>query len=148
MNPYYDPAKPHHRPDGFQNNHNEFTPKSLAEVLRWRWDASRQSLPKPPQTPIPQVAADLPFLRSNAEAGANMQAALTWIGHATVMGQLGGLTLLTDPIFSLRASPTSVVGPKRHQAPGVPLHLASRLMARRAPAKTIVMRCSSALQAI
>lgn len=121
MNPYYDPAKPHHRPDGFQNNHNEFTPKSLAEVLRWRWDASRQGLPKPPQTPIPQVAADLAFLHSNAAAAASMQPAVTWIGHASVMAQLGGLTLLTDPIFSQRASPTTFVGPKRHQAPGVAL---------------------------
>lgn len=121
MNPYYDPAKPHHRPDGFQNNHNEFTPKSLAEVLRWRWEASRQGLPKPLQTPIPQVVANLAFLRSNAAAAASMHPAVTWIGHATVMAQLGGLTLLTDPIFSLRASPTSFIGPKRHQPPGVGL---------------------------
>lgn len=121
MNPYYDPAKPHHRPDGFQNTHNEFTPKTLAEVLRWRWDASRQGLPRPPQTPIPRVAADLPFLRSNATAGARMQPAVTWIGHATVMAQLAGLTLLTDPIFSMRASPSTLIGPKRHQPPGVAL---------------------------
>lgn len=26
-NRYYDPSKPHHRPDGFQNNHHEFQPK-------------------------------------------------------------------------------------------------------------------------
>lgn len=121
MNPYYDPAKPHHRPDGFQNTHNEFTPKTLAEVLRWRWDASRQGLPRPPQTPIPRVAADLAFLRSNATAGARMQPAVTWIGHATVMAQLAGLTLLTDPIFSMRASPSTLIGPKRHQPPGVAL---------------------------
>lgn len=121
MNPYFDPAKPHHRPDGFQNNHTEFTPKSLAEVLRWRWDASRQGLPKPPQTPIPQVAADLAFLHANVQAGASMQPAITWIGHATAMAQLAGLTLLTDPIFSMRASPTTLVGPRRHQAPGLTL---------------------------
>ncbi len=121
MNPYYDPAKPHHRPDGFQNNHAEFTPKSLADVLRWRWDATRQGLPKPPQTPIPQVPADLPFLHANALAEASMQPAVTWIGHATVMAQLAGLTLLTDPIFSLRASPTTLAGPRRHQPPGLAL---------------------------
>ena len=119
MNPYYDPAKPHHRPDGFQNNHLEFTPKSLAEVLRWRWDATRHGLPKPPQTPIPRIEADLAFLLANAQAQARMQPAVTWIGHATVLAQLAGLTLLTDPIFSQRASPTSLAGPKRHQAPGV-----------------------------
>jgi N-acyl-phosphatidylethanolamine-hydrolysing phospholipase D len=121
MNPYYDPTKPHHRPDGFQNNHGEFTPKTLAEVLRWRFDATRHGLPKPPTSPIPQVAPDLAFLRANAQPQARMQPAVTWIGHATVMAQLGGLTLLTDPIFSQRASPTSFVGPKRHQPPGVSL---------------------------
>ncbi|MBX3618371.1 MAG: MBL fold metallo-hydrolase [Rhizobacter sp.] len=121
MNRYYDPAKPHHRPEGFQNNHTEFKPKSLAEVLRWRWDATRHGLPRPPQTPIPQVAADLNFLGSNAKEQAAMQPAVTWIGHATVLAQLGGLSLLTDPIFSMRASPSAFVGPKRHQPPGVGL---------------------------
>ncbi len=121
MNPYYDPSKPHHRPDGFQNRHTEFTPKTLAEVLRWRWDATRQGLPKPPREPIPQVAPDLAFLKRNAAARHEMQPAVTWIGHATAMAQLGGITLLTDPIFSTRASPVQFAGPKRHQAPGVAL---------------------------
>ncbi|MGY4829397.1 MBL fold metallo-hydrolase [Sphaerotilaceae bacterium SBD11-9] len=119
MNPYYDPTKPHHRPHGFQNNHSEFKPKSLAEVLRWRFDAARHGLPRPPDTPVPQVTPDTAFLHANAQAG--MQPAVTWIGHATVLAQLGGLNLLTDPIFSQRASPSTVVGPKRHQPPGVAL---------------------------
>jgi hypothetical protein len=41
--------KPHHRPDGFQNNYAEFTSKTLADVLRWRWDAGRRGLPPPPK---------------------------------------------------------------------------------------------------
>ncbi|MET0334438.1 MAG: MBL fold metallo-hydrolase [Rhizobacter sp.] len=119
MNRYYNPAKPHHLPDGFQNTPVAFSPKSLAEVLRWRWDASRHGLPKPPATPIPSVAPDLAFIAANAQAGAAMQPAVTWVGHATVMAQLGGITLLTDPIFSTRASPLPFAGPKRHQAPGL-----------------------------
>lgn len=119
MNRYFDPTKPHHRPEGFQNNHSEFTPKTLAEVLRWRWDALRHGLPRPPSTPIPRVAPDLAFVSSNAAAGAGMQPAVTWIGHATVLAQLGGLSLLTDPIFSQRASPSTLAGPRRHQPPGV-----------------------------
>jgi len=121
MNRYYDPAQPHHRSDGFQNNDTEVTPKSLAEVLRWRRDAAHRGLPPPPKTPIPRAAADLAFLHANAAASAQMQPAVTWIGHATVLAQLGGLTLLTDPIFSERASPLSFFGPKRHQPPGVAL---------------------------
>ena len=121
MNPYYDPDKPHHRPGGFQNNHVEFQPKSLADVLRWRWNAARQGLPPPPAAPIPQVAADLAFLARNALAGRDMQPSVTWIGHATVLAQLGGLTVLTDPVFSQRASPVAFIGPRRHHPPGVAL---------------------------
>ena len=45
----------------------------------------------------------------------------TWIGHATVLVQAGGVNVLTDPIFSERASPFSFAGPKRVRAPGVRL---------------------------
>ena len=46
---------------------------------------------------------------------------LTWIGHATFLVRMDGVTFLTDPIFSERASPVGFAGPKRHQPPGVPL---------------------------
>jgi len=120
-NPYYDPTKAHHRPDGFQNNYIEFSGKSLGEVLRWRWGAMRQGLPPAPSAPIPSVAADLAFLHANARAGAAMEPSVTWVGHATVLAQLGGLNVLTDPVFSERASPFSFMGPRRHLPPGVAL---------------------------
>lgn len=44
---------------------------------------------------------------------------VTWIGHATVLVQTSGLNILTDPIWSERASPFSFAGPKRVRAPGV-----------------------------
>lgn len=44
---------------------------------------------------------------------------VTWIGHATVLIQTGGLNILTDPIWSERASPFRFAGPKRVRAPGV-----------------------------
>ena len=119
MNPHYDPSQTHHRPDGFRNRNHDFVPKSLAEVLRWRRNAARNDLPPPPQTPTPSVAPDLHFLRANAAAGAGMAPAVTWIGHATAMAQLGGITLLTDPMFSERASPLSFTGPRRHLPPGI-----------------------------
>jgi L-ascorbate metabolism protein UlaG (beta-lactamase superfamily) len=43
----------------------------------------------------------------------------TWVGHSTVLIQAGGLNILTDPIWSERASPFSFIGPKRARAPGV-----------------------------
>ena len=44
---------------------------------------------------------------------------VTWIGHATVLVQTAGLNILTDPIWSERASPFAFIGPKRVRAPGV-----------------------------
>ena len=44
---------------------------------------------------------------------------VTWIGHATVLVQTQGLNILTDPIWSERASPFSFAGPRRVRAPGV-----------------------------
>lgn len=44
---------------------------------------------------------------------------VTWIGHTTVLVQTAGLNILTDPIWSDRASPFSFIGPKRVRAPGV-----------------------------
>ena len=67
------------------------------------------------------MAPDLPWLHANAKAGAQMAPAVTWIGHSTVMAQLGGLTLLTDPMFSQRASPVQFAGPRRHVPPGIAL---------------------------
>jgi L-ascorbate metabolism protein UlaG (beta-lactamase superfamily) len=46
---------------------------------------------------------------------------VTWIGHATALIQAGGVNILTDPIWSERASPFSFIGPKRVRAPGIRL---------------------------
>lgn len=40
----------------------------------------------------------------------------TWIGHATVLLQMGGLNVITDPVFARRASPFSFAGPERQVA--------------------------------
>ena len=41
------------------------------------------------------------------------------VGHATVLIQVAGLNLLTDPVWSARASPLRFLGPKRVTAPGI-----------------------------
>lgn len=104
---------PHHRDGGFQNNYTPFTPKTVAELLRWRVDAWRAGKPAAPTQPIATMAPDLAFIH------APTQPAVTWIGHATALLQAGGLNLLTDPVFSDRCSPLSFMGPKRWQPPGL-----------------------------
>ena len=44
-----------------------------------------------------------------------------WFGHATVLVEIDGVRILTDPILSERASPVQIVGPKRFHAPPMAL---------------------------
>jgi len=39
----------------------------------------------------------------------------TWLGHSTVLLEIDGFAVLTDPVWALRASPWSFVGPRRFQ---------------------------------
>ncbi|MBA2965589.1 MBL fold metallo-hydrolase [Ramlibacter sp. MAH-25] len=118
--PAPDPARPHHTAQGFRNTTAVGaidTP--LSRLLRWRWEALRDGLPPPPRAATPVVAPDLDGLRANA--GGLEQPAVTWIGHATTLVQADGLDVLTDPVFSDRASPVPFAGPRRAQPPGVAL---------------------------
>jgi len=108
----------HHAPrtDGhFENNDG---PLARGSVWKWRWNAFINRLPPPPannyQFPIdhPDVAA----LKAN-----HTRNTLTWIGHASALLQINGVNILTDPVFSERASPFSFIGPKRKVAPGLAL---------------------------
>ncbi len=113
------PHRAHHRPRGFQNNYQSFRGKRWHELLRWRWQAWRAGHPHPITEPIAQVAPDLGFIHANAQAGRAMQPAATWIGHITVLVQMGGLNILTDPVFSARCSPVQWAGPQRHTPPAL-----------------------------
>lgn len=120
-NRYFNPDKKHHRPDGFQNNYMSFRGKRWHEILRWRWQAWRAGHPRPLTEALPVVAPDLAFIHHNAQAGLAMQPAMTWIGHITVLAQMGGLNILTDPVFSDRCFPVQWAGPKRQTPPGLNL---------------------------
>ena len=42
----------------------------------------------------------------------------TWLGHSTVLVEIDGARILFDPVWARRASPSSLIGPKRfHQPP-------------------------------
>lgn len=47
------------------------------------------------------------------------EAALTFVNHATFLIQINGINILTDPVWSRRASPFTWLGPGRVRAPGV-----------------------------
>ncbi len=119
VNPYYDASKPHHTEQGFKNNYSGPVSKSFLDFLKWQIHRIANDLPPAAQTPTPVVPADLAFISTNAKAGAHMQPAVTWIGHASTLVQASGLNVLTDPVFSHRASMFNSVGPIRTQAPGL-----------------------------
>jgi N-acyl-phosphatidylethanolamine-hydrolysing phospholipase D len=105
---------------GFRNNYVGSVTKSLGEVLRWQWQRLRAGLPPPPTVPTPTQPPDLKFIHRNASSS-TMVPAVTWVGHATMLVQAGGLNVLTDPVFSQRVSPVRFAGPKRAHPPGVAL---------------------------
>ncbi|HET7524404.1 MAG TPA: MBL fold metallo-hydrolase [Burkholderiaceae bacterium] len=117
----------HYRDGSFHNNYVDFQPRGLMTLARWKFEAWRSGVPAPASSPTPAIVPDLGLVQSNAKAGARMLPTVTWIGHATVLAQLAGLNVLTDPIFSERASPLSFMGPVRAQKPGLLLHELPRI---------------------
>jgi hypothetical protein len=63
---------------------------------------------------LPMEANDGTLLRHNRTAPT-----VTWIGHSTLLIQLDGVNLLTDPHWSNRASPVAFAGPRRLMPPGL-----------------------------
>ena len=83
--------------------------RGLLDVLRWKFTSRPARWPQwveiTAQPPTPAPRDDV--------------VAATWVNHATFLLQTGSHSLLTDPIFSERASPVSWAGPRRVHAPGV-----------------------------
>jgi L-ascorbate metabolism protein UlaG (beta-lactamase superfamily) len=101
------PATDHFDGVRFFNNSPPTRDKSLRDLLRWR----RTSRPAPWPAKAP-VALVMPVARSAATR-------ITIVGHATVLIQTCGLNIISDPVWSERASPLSFVGPKRVSPPSI-----------------------------
>jgi L-ascorbate metabolism protein UlaG (beta-lactamase superfamily) len=108
-------AAPHYRgptSDHFDGERFHNIPPWTGEGSFLKWQLTRQpggwpkwiaSLPGPP----PPRRVDDGRIR------------VTWVNHATMLIQMDGVNLLTDPIWSERCSPVSFAGPKRHRIPGL-----------------------------
>ncbi len=111
----------HHEKGGYRNltPHKEH---GFLDFLRWQFGGGPKDPAAVPPGSLPEfvppvVAADL---NSINHPDPNV-IQVTWIGHATFLIQTKGLNILTDPMFSERASPFSFAGPKRLVPPGVAL---------------------------
>lgn len=85
--------------------------KGLTDVLKWQFSRRSQGPWRRDLTPI-----DRPAPPSRAADGSLR---VTFVNHATVLVQVAGMNLLTDPIWSERASPFAAAGPRRYRPPGL-----------------------------
>jgi N-acyl-phosphatidylethanolamine-hydrolysing phospholipase D len=112
------PTSPsHHRPGGgYQNPWPGTQLRSIVDYLKWRLltRRTRRIQPSPPRDSLP--TRDPVIVTPRAERGYR---SATWIGHSTFLLQLGRLNVLTDPVWSERASPLQWIGPRRLMTPGV-----------------------------
>jgi L-ascorbate metabolism protein UlaG (beta-lactamase superfamily) len=92
--------------------------RGLRQVLKWRMEGNRARWPERVEnTPFPPPPAQV----------APGTATVTFIGHASFLLRMGGLAILTDPVFSERCSPVSWAGPRRVRAPGLALDALPRI---------------------
>jgi N-acyl-phosphatidylethanolamine-hydrolysing phospholipase D len=107
---------PHHHPaGGFRNPWPNAAPADAKDLLRWQ--AERRRNPRVPNPPPGHFPRATPSFRT--PRAAPDQITVTWVGHSTLLLQIGGLNVLTDPMWSNRASPLWFVGPRRLTPPGV-----------------------------
>jgi N-acyl-phosphatidylethanolamine-hydrolysing phospholipase D len=70
--------------------------------------------PTPARNSFPTTRPNVVHPRAAAD-----QFTATWVGHSTVLLQMGGLNVLTDPVFSQRAFPLQWMGPRRVMDPAI-----------------------------
>jgi L-ascorbate metabolism protein UlaG (beta-lactamase superfamily) len=107
-NPYYTgPVSDHFDGVRFFNPDHPDTDRSLRQMLQWKFGEKQARWPK--SVPGRQVKPDarVDGLR------------VTMVGHATLLIQSGGLNVLTDTLWSDRASPVGFAGPRRVTPPGI-----------------------------
>jgi L-ascorbate metabolism protein UlaG (beta-lactamase superfamily) len=70
-----------------------------------------------PSGPLPSLDPRATWAAGAAETGLRA----TWLGHSTVLLEIDGVRVLTDPVWGERASPMTFAGPRRFQPVPVPL---------------------------
>jgi len=108
-------APAHHTADGFRNPHVEPQKRGFFRYLKMRYFGGEDYADY--QASAGKVRPVEPDRRQIHHPGNLPQ--VTWIGHATLLIQYRGRTILTDPMFSDRASPVTFAGPKRVNPPAL-----------------------------
>lgn len=99
----------HHTDDGFRNLHTGPISKGPFGYVWMRYFGDDVFWDHEADAPNMDIADP----NYTAIASPEAEPQITWLGHSTFLIQYRGLTVLTDPILSARASPVSFAGPKR-----------------------------------
>lgn len=105
----------HHDPNGgFRNPWPGSALHGFRGLIKWMLTRSRRESATSSDLAVGAASQELPPDVSDGLS-------VTWVGHSSFLIQFGGTNILTDPIWSNRASPVGFAGPKRLVPPGVAL---------------------------
>lgn len=108
----------HHGAGGFRNPWPDSTPHGISGLLKWMLTRSRDDeAASPAERYAPPIVARAPHTLNDRSG----QLTVTWVGHSTFLLQCDGINILTDPVWSDRASPLSFMGPRRLVPPAIKL---------------------------
>lgn len=105
----------HHSDGGFRNPYLQSRQKGFFKYLKMRYFSEEEFADYRPTAD--RVAWNEADLRRIQNPGTSPQ--ITWIGHASVLVQYRGVSILIDPMFSRRASPVNFAGPERVNPPAL-----------------------------
>tara|TARA_B100000886_G_scaffold127055_1_gene85627 strand:- start:721 stop:1692 length:972 start_codon:yes stop_codon:yes gene_type:complete len=94
----------------YKNTNGKAIDKSLKDLIRWQRNQNKPVLAS--------IEISDEWQTINFEKSDNY---IIWIGHSTFLIKINNLTILTDPVFSERASPFKRLGPKRLIPPSISL---------------------------
>ena len=113
------PTSDHFDGEVFRNeNPDAVAGRTFADFLRWQRTSRPAAWPRWVENTV------APRLPTRLTAG---ECAVTFVNHITFLLQFRGLNVLTDPVYSERASPVQWAGPRRVHAPGVPFDALPRI---------------------
>lgn len=107
---YKGPKSDHFDGKHFFNPWNPYQPSAF-KVLYWKLTSKQKKWPHNQQKELVDIPPERVF---------ESDLRVSFVGHSTVLLQTEGLNILTDPIWSERASPFQNYGPKRYTLSGIP----------------------------
>ena len=107
---------PNYRDGAFRNldTTSVSRPGTMWETIREWLGGDEQRVPP---GPLPIVSLTKAAFAQPPASGLRA----TWLGHSTVLVEIDGARILFDPVWARRASPSSIVGPKRFHEPPLAL---------------------------